>query len=576
VAKVTGAAQYAGDIRRPGMLYACLLRPPAHGAKLTRVDTSAAARLPGVTVVDKDGLVATLHADPEAAKKALAAVAATWETPQPPFDTESVFEHLVKAGGEGEVESAKGDVAAARAAAGARLFTSTFHKGYVAHAPIEPHTAVAEVVDGKLTVWSSTQTPFPTRDGIVRELGLAEDKVRVITPFVGGGFGGKSAAPQSLEAARLAVITGKPVMVAWSRAEEFFLDAFDPAAVVRVVTALDGAGKITLWEYHVVAAGDRGVELFYDVPNVTIRVAGGWRGAEELHLFAVGPWRAPGANMNVFAKESQVDIMAAAAGIDPVELRLRNMSDARMRRVLEAAAAAYGWKPRARPAAGGRGRGVACGIDAGSYVALIADVAVDSATGAVKVERVVAAQEMGVIVNPRARRCRWRGASLKGWATRSPRSCASPAARSSTATSTPTRCRASPGCRASRPCSSRTTSSIPRAAASPRSCRWAGRSPTPSSTPPGALLPPAAHPRPCPRRPRQGEGARREAKVACALRLPVIPSALQAGRGPSSLCALEDPVSFRAKRGIPPHCEGGRRRSKCAGILRHLCGARRE
>jgi nicotinate dehydrogenase subunit B len=413
-AKVTGGAQYAGDIRRPGMLYACVLRPPAHGAKLTRLDTGAAAKLPGVTVVNQDGLVAVLHADPGAAAKALARIDASWETPKPPFDTETVFEHLVKAAGPGKVVSAKGDVATARKVA-ARVFESTYHKGYVAHAPIEPHTAMAEFKDGKVTIWASTQTPFPTRDRIAGELGLATENVRVITPFVGGGFGGKSAGLQASEAAHLAKITGKPVQVRFSRAEEFFYDTFDPAAAVELATALDGAGKITLWDYHVIAAGDRGAELFYDTPNVSIRVSGAWRGeGTDLHLFGVGPWRAPGANMNIFAKESQVDIMASAARIDPVELRLRNMTDERMRRVLQAAAEAYGWKPRVAPAATGRGRGVACAIDAGSYVTLMADVTVDREKGTVKVERVVAAQEMGVVVNPEGAKMQMEGCVTQG------------------------------------------------------------------------------------------------------------------------------------------------------------------
>ena len=413
-AKVTGAAQYAGDVRLPGMLYASVLRPPGHGAKLTRVDTTAAGKAPGVTVVNRDGLVAVLHADPEAAAKALALVDASWERPEPPFDTETVFDHLSKVAGPGEVKTSKGDVAAARSAA-RRVFESTFHKGYVAHAAIEPHTALAEVKDGKVTVWSSTQTPFPTRDRIAKELGLPAEKVRVITPFLGGGFGGKSAGLQASEAARLATITGKPVQVRFSRAEEFFLDTFDPASVVELATALDDAGRITLWDYRVIAAGDRAAELFYDVPSVSLRVSGGWMGrGPELHLFGVGPWRAPGANMNVFAKESQVDIMAAAAGIDPVELRLRNMTDPRMRRVLQAAVEAYGWKPRPAPAADGRGRGVACGVDSNSYVALMADVTVDRATGTVKVDRVVAAQEMGVVVNPTGAKMQMEGCVTQG------------------------------------------------------------------------------------------------------------------------------------------------------------------
>jgi nicotinate dehydrogenase subunit B len=412
--KVTGGAQYAGDVHLPGMLYACVLRPPAHGAKLTKLDTTAAAKLPGVTVVNEEDLIAVLHADPEAAAAALARIDASWATPKPTFDTETVFDHLVKAAGPGEVVSNNGDVAAARQAA-ARVFESTYHKGYVAHAPIEPHTAVAEVKDGRVTIWASTQTPFPTRDRIARELGLATEKVRVITPFVGGGFGGKSAGLQASEAARLARVTSKPVQVRFSRAEEFYYDTFDPAAVVQLASALDGGGRITLWDYHVFSAGDRGAALFYDIPNVSIRVSGGWMGrGTDLHPFAVGPWRAPGANMNVFAKESQVDMMAAAAGIDPVELRLRNMTDARMRRVLQAAADAYGWKPHVPPAGTGRGRGVACAIDAGTYVTLMADVLVDRTSGAVKVERIVAAQDMGVVVSPEGAKMQMEGCVTQG------------------------------------------------------------------------------------------------------------------------------------------------------------------
>ena len=413
-AKVTGGAQYAGDIRRPGMLYACVLRPPAHGAKLTKLDTSAAARLPGVTLVNQDGFVAVLHADPEAAEKALAKIEATWDTPKPPFDTETVFEHIVTTAAPGEAVSTKGDVAAARAAAG-RVFESTFHKGYVAHAAMEPHTATAEVTGDNLTIWASTQTPFPTRERVAQELGLAPEKVRVITPFVGGGFGGKSAGLQASDAARLAKITAKPVQVRFSRAEEFFFDTFDPACVVTLASAIDAAGKITLWDYHVYAAGNRGADLFYDVPNGAIRVSGGWSGkGPALHLFGVGPWRAPGANMNVFAKESQVDIMAAAAGLDPVELRLRNMSDERMRRVLQAAAKAFGWTPRPSPAGKGRGRGVACAVDAGTYVTLMAEVTVDRQSGAIHVERVVAAQDMGVVANPEGARMQTEGGITQG------------------------------------------------------------------------------------------------------------------------------------------------------------------
>jgi nicotinate dehydrogenase subunit B len=296
------------------------------------------------------------------------------------------------------VKDVKGDVGAARATA-TRRFESTFHKGYVAHAPMEPHTSTATLENGKLTVWASTQTPFPTHDRLAQQLSLDPKNVRVITPYVGGGFGGKSAGRQSDEAARLAKITGRPVQVAFTRAEEFFYDTFDPAAIVKIASAVDGEGKLTLWDYDVYFAGDRAAELFYDVPNARMRVFGGWRGAgTDAHRFGVGPWRAPGANMNVFARESHVDVMAAAVKLDPVEFRLRNTSDERMRRVLQAAAKAFGWTPAVAPSR--RGWGVACGIDSGSYAVLAAEVKVDRASGKIRVERVVCAQDMGVVVSP--------------------------------------------------------------------------------------------------------------------------------------------------------------------------------
>lgn len=227
----------------------------------------------------------------------------------------------------------------------------------------------------------------------------------MITPYLGGGFGGKSAHWQAVEAARLARAAGAPVMVAWTRAEEFFFDTYDPACVVEVRTAADESGKLTLWAYDVWAAGARSAELFYDVPDVRIRSFGGrmvagteQRIGEAFHPFAVGPWRAPGANMNVFARESHLDRVAARLGLDPVEFRLRNLRDGRMRRVLETAARAFGWQSGPGPT--GRGQGIACGIDAGTYVALAAEVEVDRATGAIRVKRVVCAQDMGIVVNP--------------------------------------------------------------------------------------------------------------------------------------------------------------------------------
>ncbi|MDD5544267.1 MAG: molybdopterin-dependent oxidoreductase [Acidobacteriia bacterium] len=413
VTKVTGKAQYAGDIRIPGMLYARILRPPAHGASIKSVDTSAAEKIAGVTVVNQDGLVAVLHADPETAEKALEAVTAEFDTPKPMVDDKNIFDHLLTSAAPTqprEMEK-KGDLAA-----GEKMALSTFEEryenGYGAHSPMETHTSLAHFENGKMTVWASTQTPFPAQQQVAQALGLPPQKVRIITPFVGGGFGGKSAGQQTVEAAKLAKITGKPVQVCFTRAEEFFFDTFRPAAVVKIKSGIDADHRICLWDYNVYYAGARAAEQFYDVPHNIIRAYGQWGQSGRVHPFATGPWRAPGANMNVFARESQIDIMAAKAKIDPLEFRLNNTSDKRMRSVLQAAAEKFGWKKGAAPS--GRGWGIACGIDSETYVAQIAEVHVDKTTGHVKVKRIVCAQEMGIVINPDGATMQMEGCIMMG------------------------------------------------------------------------------------------------------------------------------------------------------------------
>ncbi|HET8796245.1 MAG TPA: molybdopterin cofactor-binding domain-containing protein [Thermoanaerobaculia bacterium] len=396
--KVTGRAIYAGDIRRPGMLHGRVLHPPMHGAKRKSVDTSKAKAIPGVTVIEKDDLVAVLHADPEIAAKALAAIAVEWERPAAAFDHDSIYDYFT-----GKVPGAEVT----------GQFQSRFETAYVAHAPMETHSAVAEMKDGKLTAWIGTQSPFGARTRIAQTLGLEEKNVRVITPFIGGGFGGKSPVGQAIEAARLAQISGKPVMVVWTRAEEFFFDTFGPAAVVRVTSSMDESGKITQWQHDVWAAGTRAAAVPYDVPDakVTPYMGRGMAGA-DLHPFGTGPWRAPGAGTNVFARESHIDIMAAAAKIDPLEFRLKNAKDDRVRNVLKAVAAASGWKPGAGST--GQGRGLAIAEDAGTWCALVAEVDVDRAAGTIRVKRVVAAQDMGLVINPEGAKMQMEGCIAMG------------------------------------------------------------------------------------------------------------------------------------------------------------------
>ncbi len=398
LAKVTGQAKYAGDHRLPGMLYARILRPPAHGARLKNVDTSPCQQIPGIRVVREGDLVAVLHELPDVAETALGKIRAEFDVPPSEINDRTIFEHLLKVAPPASIVAQGGDLAEGRKLA-TRTTERTYLNSYVAHAAMETHTALALVEAEKATVWASTQTPFGAQREIAEAIGFPPANVRVITPFVGGGFGGKTRNTQAVEAARLAKATGKPVQVTWSRAEEFFFDTFRPAAMVKIASGVDGSGKLVFWDYEVFFAGERGSPQFYAIPHHRTAAHGqGWTGPEGSHPFATGPWRAPSNNTNTFARESQIDIMAAAAGMDPVEFRLKNLTDARMVRVLKAAAERFGWPPAPSPSK--RGYGVACGIDAGTYVAVIVEGAVAAREGTVRISRVVCAQDMGLVVNP--------------------------------------------------------------------------------------------------------------------------------------------------------------------------------
>ena len=396
--KVTGKAEYSADIQLPGMLYAKILRPPAHGAKLISADLSEAKKVKGVQVVRDGDLIAVLHKYPDVADIALQKIKSKYDIPKSNLTEKNIFEHLLKVAPKGEVIKSEGDLKRGESQAD-RISEETYFDGYKAHAPIEPHTAVANIDGKKVTVWASTQTPFRAKEEVADALGISEKNVRIIPPFLGGGFGGKSRNLQIIEAVKLSKLSGKPVQVAWTREEEFFFDSFRPAAVVKIKSGVNKEGKINFWDYKVYFAGERGSLEFYNIPNTKTTVYGSnWGGVPGAHPFATGAWRAPANNTNTFARESQIDIMAANAGIDPLEFRLNNLNDEKMRGVLKAAAKKFGWKPAKAPS--GRGYGIACGIDAGTSVAAIAEVEVNKKTGDVHVKRVVCAQDMGLSINP--------------------------------------------------------------------------------------------------------------------------------------------------------------------------------
>jgi isoquinoline 1-oxidoreductase len=413
--KVTGKAKFAGDIRLPGMLYASILRPPAHGARLMGLDLSEVKNMKDVILVEKDDLIAVLHKYPDVAEKALKKIKAEYEMPKTGIDDKTIFEHLVKVQVEPSVLNQKGDITKGRELAG-EIFEETYLGSYVAHAPIETHTAIANMEKGKVTVWSSTQAPFPLKESLASTLNIDREKVRVVTPFVGGGFGGKASSNtyrEALEAAQLALLTGKPVQVTLTRAEEFFYDTFRPAAVIKIKSGLDGSDNIVFWEYDVYMAGERGADILYDVPHHLVKVHGSWmRPPEGAHPFGVGAWRAPGAGNNFHAKELHMNIMAETAGIDPLEFRIRHLKDERMIGLLKAVADKFGYTPSKLPS--GRGYGMCCGVDANTYVVHMAEVDVDKASGKIEVERIVCGYDMGLCVNPQGTRLQMEGCCIMG------------------------------------------------------------------------------------------------------------------------------------------------------------------
>jgi len=395
--KVTGEAKYTGDLKLPGMVFARILRPPSHGAKLTSVDSSGAEKIPGTQVVRDGDLVAVLNENRDKADEAIVKIKAEYSFSEMPVNDKTIFEWMLKADSAVNVIRTSGDLETGSQLS-EKIIESEFHDPYLAHVAIETHTALAQLEGDKITVWASTQSPFGLQNGISRELGFPLGKVRVIVPFVGGGFGGKGEFQQGIEAAKLAKLSGKPVMLVWTRDEEFFYDTFHPAGVIKIKSGIDKSGLIKLWDYHLYYAGSRGSDTIYDVPNAKTTSYGQKRDASPVHPLATGAWRAPSNNTNTFAREVQIDIMAAAAGIDPLEFRLKNLKDEKMIACLKAVADKFRYVAGKTPS--GRGIGVAVGIDAGSWVAHMAEVKVDKNTGKVQVIRIACAQDMGLCVNP--------------------------------------------------------------------------------------------------------------------------------------------------------------------------------
>ena len=389
---VTGAHKYPSDIARPGMLYGKVLRAPAYGAKLTSIDLGPAKAMKDVVVVRDEQFVGAAAPTLYQAEQALAAIAKTaqWQKAEHPSSKE-LYDYL-KQHAQVPANDFKDELAQAK-----YVLKQTYHAAYVQHAPLEPRAAVAEWKDQKLTVWTGTQGPFGVRNELTRAFHLAEDKVRVVVPDFGAGFGGKHSGEAGIEAARLAQAADKPVCLRWTREEEFTWAYFRPAAVIDVEATIDDKGRLSSWHFININSGGSGVQTPYEVAKHLDRSVGSTPPLRH------GSYRALASTANNFARECCMDELAAAAGLDPLDFRLahlENRENARLRAVLETAAKRFDWRDRVKKKSPNVGVGLACGTEKGSYVAACAEIEIDPKGNKIIVRHVCEVFECGAILNP--------------------------------------------------------------------------------------------------------------------------------------------------------------------------------
>ena len=403
---VTGKHQYTSDLTRPGMLFGKVLRPPAFKTSLRSCDMSGAEKIPGATTVRDGNFVAVAAPDVSAAERAIQAIRAEWSAP-PQTSEATLFDDLRKAPpdsdrDEGERTTSGSIEQGFRTAE--KTLSQTYTVAYIAHTPLEPRAAVATWQDGKLTVWTGTQRPFAVRDELAQAFRLSVENVRVMVPDTGSAYGGKHTGDAAVETARLAKAAGKPVKVVWTREEEFTWAYFRPAGVIDVRSGVRSDGTVVAWEFHNYNSGSAAIRTPYDVANQHI----------EFHPtdppLRQGSYRGLAAPANHFAREVHMDELAHLVNVDPLEFRLKNLTDERLRAVLQAAAQKFGWgREKNSPT---RGFGIAAGKEKGSYVATCVEARIDG--NEVRIERVTEAFECGAVVNPNGLQNQISGAVVMG------------------------------------------------------------------------------------------------------------------------------------------------------------------
>jgi nicotinate dehydrogenase subunit B len=435
-AKVMGGAAYVQDMRPPGMLHGRVVRPPRYGSTLTSADEAAVKAMPGVVAVVRDGSFLGVIAErEEQAIKARAALAksAQWKLGPELPDPAGIHAHLKSLPTQDQVLGVK--QAPTLASASTRTLEAVYTKPYLAHASIGPSCALAEFKDGKMTVWTHSQGVFPLHHELVNALKMPPQDVRCVHVEGSGCYGHNGADDVALDAALLArAAGGRPVRLQWMRDDEFAWEPYGAAMSMAARASLDAEGHVADWHYelwsnthsmrpqstsgaNVLAAWSMAEPKPHGAPRGIPQPAGGGdRNALPLYEFPnqrivhhfipdmpirVSALRTLGAYANVFAVESFMDELAALAKADPVAFRLAHMKDVRARVVIEKVAAMADWKPgQAGSLSRGRGIGFAKYKNLACYVACVADVEVDRASGKVRVPQVWAAVDSGLVINP--------------------------------------------------------------------------------------------------------------------------------------------------------------------------------
>jgi nicotinate dehydrogenase subunit B len=433
--KVAGLHRYVHDLTLPGMLHARIVRPPSRGATLVSVDESSLASIPSARLVRLHSFLAVLAEREWDAVRAAAALKTTW-TPGPPLPEHATQFEAMRAGRvvRDQEIAKRGDLSALSTppAGLTRTLTAQYRWPVQTHGSIGPSCGVAEVRDGRATIWSSSQNVHGLQATCARLLGLERDRVRVIYRDGAGSYGPNGADDAAAEAALLAKAIGKPVRVQWSRQEEHGLDPKGPAQLLELRAVVDAEGQLTAWETQAwlplatanlpnvpllsaEAAGlpqtpGRSTGLIYqnvDPPYAMANLAAvvHWLADAPLRTSAI---RAPGKIANTFAVESFTDEVAALARVDPLEWRLKRLTNPRAIEVLQRLAARMRWQPRPSPhpidpnaaVLAGRGLAFVHYKHDETLVAMGMEVAVERASGRIRVMRVVCAQDCGLMINP--------------------------------------------------------------------------------------------------------------------------------------------------------------------------------